>query len=73
MAEGYITTAEMARRLGVHRNRAVVLCREQRLPAVKVGGSYLIRPEDLYLVEDRRPGRPRKVTKEETKKEPQLA
>jgi excisionase family DNA binding protein len=55
-----ITTADAAARLGIHQTRVQVLIREGRLPAQMLGGTYLINEDDLRLVADRRPGRPRK-------------
>lgn len=55
-----ISAAEAAGKLGVHITRVQVLIREGRLPAQKVGGSYVINEGDLRLVKDRKPGRPPK-------------
>lgn len=55
-----ISAAEAAGKLGVHITRVQVLIREGRLPAQKVGGSYVINESDLKLVADRKPGRPLK-------------
>jgi excisionase family DNA binding protein len=55
-----ISAAEAAEKLGVHITRVQVLIREGRLPAQKVGGSYVINDSDLKLVKDRKPGRPPK-------------
>jgi hypothetical protein len=38
------------------------------LPAQKVGRDYIIREEDLKLVEDRKPGRPRTKGKDQPSK-----
>jgi excisionase family DNA binding protein len=57
-----ISAAEAAEKLGVHITRVQVLIREGRLPAQKVGGSYVINDSDLKLVKDRKPGRPPKQT-----------
>jgi excisionase family DNA binding protein len=56
-----ISAAEAAGKLGVHITRVQVLIREGRLPAQKVGGSYVINERDLKLVKDRKPGRPPKA------------
>lgn len=56
-----ISTAEAAEKLGVHITRVQVLIREGRLPALMVGGSYIINEDDLKLVKDRKPGRPPKA------------
>lgn len=64
-----ISAAEAAEKLGIHITRVQVLIREGRLPAQKVGGSYVINESDLKLVKDRKPGRPPKVkTPSETNK-----
>ncbi|MFP5264820.1 MAG: excisionase family DNA-binding protein [Blastocatellia bacterium] len=55
-----ITTSEAAERLGVTIRRIQALITDGRLPAQKVGRDYLIKDEDLKLVTDRKPGRPRK-------------
>ena len=75
MIPGYSTTEAAARLLGVRRNRIVTLIRDEVLPAERIGRDYLIKNEDLELhkATARRPGRPRKMTEEETKKEPRLA
>lgn len=57
---GLISTSEAAKRLGVHITRVQVLIRAGRLPAQKIGGTYVVDEDDLKLVEDRKPGRPRK-------------
>jgi excisionase family DNA binding protein len=53
-----ISSAEAAKKLGVHVTRVQVLIRQGRLPAKQIGGSYVIDEEDLHLVKDRKPGRP---------------
>jgi excisionase family DNA binding protein len=55
-----ISTAEAAEKLGVHITRVQVLIRQGRLPAQKVGRNYVIDEGDLKLVENRKPGRPKK-------------
>lgn len=40
-----------------------------RLPAEKMGRDYFIKEDDLKLVEDRKPGRPRKVQDEKAAKQ----
>jgi excisionase family DNA binding protein len=57
---GLISSAEAAERLGVHITRVQVLIREGRLPAQKIGRTYVVNEDDLKLVEDRKPGRPPK-------------
>jgi excisionase family DNA binding protein len=58
-----ITTAEAARRLGVTPNRVRALIQAKRLKAFKYGREWLIDPQDLEAVKDRKVGRPRKVVK----------
>jgi excisionase family DNA binding protein len=53
-----ISSAEAAKKLGVHITRVQVLIREGRLPAMRVGRTYVIREADLKLVSNRKPGRP---------------
>ena len=57
-----LTTKEAAERLGVTAIRVRQLISEGRLPAEKFGRDYMIKQEDLRLVEDRKPGRPSKET-----------
>jgi excisionase family DNA binding protein len=64
MLEGYLTTKEVAEKLGVSVGRVKQLVAEKRLPAVKVGHTNLIKEKDLKLVEDRQNGRPPKVKDE---------
>ncbi|MDQ3917406.1 MAG: helix-turn-helix domain-containing protein [Acidobacteriota bacterium] len=58
---GEITTKEAAERLGITVTRVQQLILAGRLPAEKRGRDYFIKEEDLRLVEDRKPGRPRKT------------
>ena len=58
-----LTTKEVAERLGVTVQRVHALLRTGRLPAEKMGRDYFIREDDLKLVQNRRPGRPRTPTK----------
>jgi len=62
-----LTTKDAARRLGVSDARVRALILAGRLPAEKFGRAHLIREQDLELVRDRRPGRPR-ITKSGPKK-----
>jgi excisionase family DNA binding protein len=55
-----LTTKEAADKLGVHRSRIHALIQSGRLPAEKFGNVYMIREQDLKLVEERKPGRPKK-------------
>ena len=65
---GLISSAEVAERLGVHITRVQVLIREGRLPAQKIGRTYVVNEDDLKLVKDRKPGRPRKAQKQKATK-----
>ena len=53
-----LTTQEAAERLGVTSIRVRQLISGGRLPAEKFGRDYMIKEEDLKLVEGRKPGRP---------------
>ena len=50
-------------KLGVTKARVIQLIAAGRLPAKKLGMQFLIRPADLALVRDRKPGRPPKAGK----------
>lgn len=58
-----LTTKEAAERLGVTPQRVRALVRTGRLPAKKFGRDLVIHEEDLKLVKDRKPGRPKKGVK----------
>lgn len=58
-----ITTRKAAARLGITPRRVVALIHAGRLPADKEGRDWLIHPDDLALVANRWPGRPRKAGK----------
>lgn len=66
--EGYLTTKEVAEKLGVSVGRVQQLIAEGRLPATKIGQTNLVREDDLKLVQERKTGRPPK-TKIEHKSE----
>ncbi len=55
-----LSVIEAAEKLGVSRWRVNQFINEGRLPAQKVGRSYVIKESDLHLVEDRPTGRPPK-------------
>jgi len=55
-----LSVVESAERLGVNRQRVQVLITEERLPAQKIGNSYVIKESDLELVKERKTGRPKK-------------
>ena len=59
----FINCKQAAKILKVHHSRVRVLIREGRLPAQKVGGTWIIDPKDLKYVEHRIPGRPKKKGK----------
>jgi excisionase family DNA binding protein len=59
-----ISTKEAAELLGVSTLRVQQLIWDGRLPAQKVGRDYVIQESDLKLVEDRKPGRPKKEIKD---------
>ncbi len=63
-----LTTKEVAERLGVTVTRVQQLILAGRLPAEKMGRDYFIKGDDLKLVEDRKPGRPKKAGKKGGKK-----
>ncbi|HUS09223.1 MAG TPA: helix-turn-helix domain-containing protein [Pyrinomonadaceae bacterium] len=58
-----LTTKDAAERLGVTVGRVHQLINDGRLPAEKAGRDYLINEKDLKLLEDRKPGRPKKPSK----------
>jgi excisionase family DNA binding protein len=62
---GLISTSDAAEKLGVHITRVQVLIREGRLPAQRIGRTYVIDEDDLKLVAERKVGRPRKAQSEE--------
>ena len=59
MSHDLLSTREAAARLGITPRRVLALIYAQRLPAERVGSTWVIRAADLALVADRRPGRPR--------------
>ncbi len=61
---GLLTTKQAAERLGISVPRIHQLINEGRLPAEKIGRDYVIREEDLKLVEERKVGRPAKAIAE---------
>jgi excisionase family DNA binding protein len=54
----FLTTTEVAQRLGVKIRMVQLLIQSGRLPATKFGRDYMIREKDLKLVEVRKVGRP---------------
>ncbi len=59
-----LSVKESAEILGVNRQRIQVLITDGRLPAQKIGNSYVIKESDLELVKDRKTGRPPKAQNE---------
>jgi excisionase family DNA binding protein len=53
-----LSTAEVATQLGVSRQRVLELITEDRLPARKVGRSYIVRATDVDSLELYEVGRP---------------
>jgi len=58
--EGYLTTGEAAKKLGVSIRRVVALINSGDLPSSRIGRSHIIKETDLRFVENRKPGRPPK-------------
>lgn len=54
-----ISTTEAATRLGITPRRVVALIKSGRLPSQRIGRAHVIRPQDLELVRERAPGRPK--------------
>lgn len=61
MLKGYLTTKEVAQKLGVSVGRVQQFIANGRLPALKVGNTNLVKESDLKLVENRTNGRPPKA------------
>ena len=55
-----LSTKEAAKILNVNPSRVRQLKLAGRLPALKIGGSLVLKEKDLKKVQDRRPGRPKK-------------
>jgi len=58
-----LSVKESAEILGVNRQRVQALISEGRLPAQKIGNSYVVKESDLTLVAERKTGRPPKEIK----------
>lgn len=58
---GLLTTKDAADKLGVTVQRIHALIKDERLPAQRLGRDYVINEDDLALVADRKPGRPKKA------------
>ena len=63
-----LTTPEAAERLGITVARVQQLIWKGRLPAQKIGRDYVINEDDLKLVAERKPGRPAKAVRSESKR-----
>ncbi len=59
-SEKLLSVKESAEILSVNRQRIQALISQGRLPAQKIGNSYVIKESDLELVADRKTGRPPK-------------
>ena len=57
-----ISSKEAAEKLGLSIRRVQALITDGRLPAQKIGNSYIVREKDLELIRGRTPGRPAKQT-----------
>jgi excisionase family DNA binding protein len=57
----YITVTQAAKKMNVSRARIHELIQQGRIPVIRAGAQYMIRPADIDNFEKRRPGRPRKV------------
>lgn len=58
-----ISSKEAAEKLGISIRRVQALITDGRLPAQKIGNSYVVNEKDLELVSERTPGRPSKNKK----------
>ncbi len=58
--EKLLSVKESAEILGVNRQRIQALISQGRLPAQKIGNSYVIKESDLTLISERKTGRPPK-------------
>jgi excisionase family DNA binding protein len=47
----YLTTEDIARRYGVNEDTARRWIRQKRLPAIRLGGAYRVRLDDLLRLE----------------------
>lgn len=58
--EVFLSTPQVAEKLGITRQRVLALIDVGKLPAMMVGGSYIVKEVDLKLIENRPVGRPPK-------------
>ncbi len=66
MSEKMLTTPEAAQVLGVSAERVRQLIKAGRLPSQQFGRDHVINENDLALVSDRKPGRPKKPVEDMT-------
>jgi len=59
-----ISSKEAAEKLGLSLRRVQALITDGRLPAQKIGNSYVVNEKDLELVKERTPGRPKNSQKQ---------
>ncbi len=57
-----LSTKEVAEKLGVSDRRVRFLIISGRLPAIRVGNTYVIQESNLKFVAERKNGRPKKET-----------
>lgn len=62
--DNLLSVRDAAKILEVNHQRVQALISQGRLPAQKIGNSYVIKESDLELVKDRKTGRPPKNKKE---------
>lgn len=62
--KGFLTTKEVAEKIGVSVGRVQQFIAEGRLPAIKIGQTNLVKESDLKLVQNRKTGRPAKAKDE---------
>ena len=53
-----LSAKQAGKKLGVNDSRVRQLILAKRLPAIKIGDSWVIQEKDLKLVANRKPGRP---------------
>ena len=70
MTDHLLSTAEAASRLGVTTRRVQALIEGRRLPALKVGGRFVIRQADVEAYQPLPPHRPRKTAERKVKTQP---
>jgi len=68
MIEGYLTTKEVAEKLGVTVGRVRQMIADGQLPSQKIGRDNFIKETDLSLVENRQVGRPKGYSPKAPKK-----